>query len=43
MNKCEVRVLVNKDKTMVKCSPKNEFLNLAESKNPQKVQKGANF
>ena len=28
---------------MVKCGPKIEFLNLGESKNPQKVQKGATF
>ena len=26
---------------MVKCGPKIEFLNLGESKNPHKVQKGA--
>ena len=28
---------------MVKCGPKIEFLNLGESKNPHKVQKGATF
>ena len=28
---------------MVKCGPKMEFLNLGESKNPHKVQKGAIF
>ena len=27
---------------MVKCGPKIEFSNLGESKNPHKVQKGAN-
>ena len=28
---------------MVKCGSKFEFLNLGESKNPHKVQKGATF
>ena len=28
---------------MVKCGPKIEFLNLGESKNHHKVQKGATF
>ena len=28
---------------MVKCGPKTEFLNLGESNNPHKVQKGATF
>ena len=28
---------------MVKCGPKIEFLNLSESKNTHKVQKGATF